>query len=196
MRTPSIALFGAPAAGAARRFLSASLATEIGLLLVLSLMFPFLIHLLPVPEDARPGPRLLPMFYAPLIGALLGRTWSAVAVAVAAPWLNWLLTTHPAPRGAIVMTVQLLVFVAVVRALLRWLGARSFLAVPAYFAGMAASMLLIAIWPELNGGRPVFAWASGTVAMALPGVAVLVLVNWLALRFYPPSPGGGPPVAA
>jgi hypothetical protein len=178
MRTSSIALFGAPAAGTAPRFLTASLASEMGVLLALSLMFPFLIHLLPVPEDARLGPRLLPMFYAPLLGALLGRTWSAVAVAVAAPWLNWLLTTHPAPRGAIVMTVQLLVFVAVVRGLIGRFGARWYFAAPAYFLCIGASMMLVALVPEL------------------PGVAVLVLINWLALRFYPPSPGGGPPVAA
>ncbi|MBI5769453.1 MAG: hypothetical protein HZA93_16885 [Verrucomicrobia bacterium] len=196
MRTSSIATLSAPATGSVPRFLTASLATEIGVLLVLSLLFPFMIHLLPVPEDARLGPRLLPMFYAPLLGALLGRTRSAVAVAVAAPWLNWLLTTHPAPRGAVVMMVQLLVFVAVVRAGIVRFGPRWYLAAPAYFLGIAASMALVGLFPELNGGRPVFAWASSSVMMALPGVAVLVLINWLALRFYPPSPGGGGPVAA
>jgi hypothetical protein len=196
MRHPSITLCSAPAAGAAPRFLTTSTATEIGVLLALSLMFPFLVHLLPVPEDTRLGPRLIPMFYAPLLGALLGRTRSAVAVALLAPWLNWVLTSHPAPRGAVVMMVQLVVFVAVVRGLLSRLGARWYLAAPAYFLCIGASMILVTLVPELNGGRPVFAWASGAVTMALPGVAVLVLINWLAVRFYPPGPGGGPPVTA
>lgn len=72
-------------AGPLRRFLTATLARELGVLLSLSVMFPFMIHLLPVPEDARLGPRLLPMFYAPLLAALLGRTQTALIVAVAAP---------------------------------------------------------------------------------------------------------------
>lgn len=185
-----------PATRALPRFLTATVATEIGVLLVLSLLFPFMIHLLPVPDDTRLGPRLLPMFYAPLLGALLGRTRSAVAVALVAPWLNWILTTHPAPRGAVVMTVQLVVFVAVIRAGIARLGPRFYLAVPAYLIGILASMLLLLGFPALNGGRPVLAWASTTVTMALPGVAVLLLINWLAVRWYPPTPGGGGPVAA
>src|ERR1019366_1892129 len=100
-------------AAPAPRFLTASVASELGILLALSVMFPFLIHILPVPEDARLGPRLLPIFYAPLLAALLGRTLSALMVAVAAPWLNWALTSHPAPQGALVMMLQLLVFVCV-----------------------------------------------------------------------------------
>lgn len=183
-------------APATPRFLTTSLATEIGILLVLSLLFPFLIHLVPVPEDVRLGPRLLPMFYAPLLGALLGRTRSALIVAMVAPWLNWALTSHPTPRGAIMTTLQLLVFVWVVRILLRRLGARWFLAAPAYVAAMAAAAIVAAIFPELITGRPVVPWVLNSVTMALPGVAVLTLINWLAVRFYPPSPGGGGPVAA
>ena len=79
----------------AARFLTVSLARELGILLCLSVMFPFLIHIIPVPGNAQLGPRLLPMFYAPLLAALLGRTRSAVAVALLAPWLNWALTAHP-----------------------------------------------------------------------------------------------------
>ncbi len=104
-----------PVAAPAPRFLTASMVSELGILLALSLLFPFLIHLVPVPDDVRLGPKLLPMFYAPLLGALLGRTRSAILVALAAPWLNWLLTSHPAPLGAVVMSLQLAVFVGVMR---------------------------------------------------------------------------------
>jgi len=183
-------------AGTAPRFLTASVASEIGILLVLSVMFPFLIHILPVPEDARLGARLLPMFYAPLLAALLGRTRSALTVAVAAPWLNWALTTHPAPRGAIVIMVQLLVFVWVVRVFLKQLGARWFLAAPAYVASWAAAMIVAAIFPDLIGGSPVLAWASNSVKMALPGLGILLLINWLTVRFCPPGSGGGGPATA
>lgn len=183
-------------AGPLRRFVTASLARELGILLSLTVMFPFMIHILPVPEDARLGPRLLPMFYAPLLAALIGRTRSALLVALAAPWLNWALTSHPSPRDAIVMTAQLVVFVFAVRALqarvnLRWLHAA-----PAYFAAIAASVLLTALFPDLIGGRPALASAAHAVTMGLPGIAILVLINWVVVRSYPSAPGGGGPLAA
>ncbi len=190
--------FDSAGAGAepAPRFLTASVASELGILLTLSVMFPFLIHILPVPEDARLGPRLLPMFYAPLLAALLGRTRSALIVAIAAPWLNWALTNHPTPRGAIVTMVQLLVFVWIVRVLLTRIGARWFLAAPAYVACLAIAMIVAAVFPDLIGGRPVVAWVLSSLTMALPGFGVLLLINWLAVRYYPPGPGGSGPAAA
>lgn len=178
------------------RFITASFASELGLGLALSLLFPFMIHLLPVPDDSRLGARLLPMFYAPLLAALLGRTTSAFAVAVLAPWVNWLITGHPVPRTGIVMTLQLVVFVAALRALLAPLGPRWYLAAPAYLLGLAASVLAAAVFPELIGSRPVLPWAAGTLTMALPGIAVLLLINWLALRVFPSGGAGGGPATA
>jgi hypothetical protein len=196
MRSANVLALAAPVAGTAPRFLTASWASELGILLALSVMFPFMIHLLPVPEDARLGARLLPMFYAPLLAALLGRTQSGVGLALVAPWLNWLLTRHPSPPSAALMTVQLLVFFAALRLALGRVGPRWYLAAPAYFLGLAASMLVAAAWPGLIGGRPVLTWAANTVTLAWPGVAVLVLINWLVLRFYPPGSGRGPLAAA
>ena len=180
----------------APRFLTASAAGEIGILLALSLMFPFLIHILPVPDDVRLGPKLLPMFYAPLLGALLGRTRSAIIVALAAPWLNWLLTSHPAPLGAVIMMLQLLVFVGVMRALVSAVGSRWFLAAPAYLGGLAASAAAAAIFPNLIGGRPAVAWALQNLVVGLPGIAILVAINWVAVRYLPSGPGGGDAMAA
>lgn len=177
------------------RPLAASVGVEIGVLLFLSLMFPFMIHLLPVPEDSRLGPRLLPMFYAPLLGALLGRARSAWTVALVGPWLNWLLTSHPVPPMAVVMTIQLAAFVGTLRWLLARLGARWFLAAPAYVAAMAAAALTAAVLPELIGGRDVLAWAAASLRLGLPGVGVLVAINWAVVRFYPSGPGG-PSLAA
>ncbi len=169
------------------RFLTASLARELGILLCLSVLFPFMVHLIPIPEDARLGPRLLPVFYAPLLATLWGRARSAVAVALLAPWLNWGLTGHPSPPGAVVMTVQLLGFVVALRALLAGVGARWFLAVPAYFCGLAASAAVAATVPSLIGGRAVLAWATQSAIVGLPGITILLLITWLALRHYPPG---------
>lgn len=180
----------------APRFLTVSLAREVGILLALSVMFPFMIHILPLPEDTRWGPRLLPMFYAPLLAAIWGRTSSALLIALLAPWVNRLLTGHPATATATVMMVELLGFVVALRLLLAQIGPRWFLAAPAYFAGKAIALLIVAIAPGLIAGRPALDWAAQSIVLALPGVAILVLINFLMLRAYPPSGDGDGPKAA
>lgn len=178
------------------RFLTVSLARELGILLCLSVMFPFMIHIIPVPSDARLGSRLLPMFYAPLLAVLWGRNRSALVLALTAPWLNWALTSHPAPSGAIVMVVELLGFVIVLRFLLAGMGALWFLAAPAYFSGKIVAMMAATFFPAMIGGRAALAWATQSIAIGAPGIAILVLINWLVLRHYPPGPSGGGPMAA
>lgn len=178
------------------RFLTATLARELGILLTLSVLFPFLMHLLPVPETSRLGARLLPMFYAPLLAALWGRRETGWLVAALAPWLNWALTGHPAPVGAVVMMIQLLVFVLVVPLLLNTAMVRWLVAVPAYLAGMGMAMLAAFVIPALIGGRAPVTWLAQSVVMSLPGVALLVLITCAVLRFYPPSGQGGGPMAA
>ncbi len=174
-------------AGRIGRFMTVSLARELGVLLALSVMFPFMVHILPVPGDAQLGPRLLPMFYAPLLAALWGRVRPAAAVALLAPWLNWALTGHPPPLLAVVTMVELSGFVLVVRWLFAGVGPRWYLAAPAYFAGMAAAALVAGLFPALIGGRPALAWAAQSIVIGEPGILILLLINWLALRYYPPG---------
>ena len=178
------------------RFLNVSFACEVGVLLCLSVMFPFLIHIIPVPADSKLGPRLLPMFYAPLLAVLLGRSRLAVLLAFAAPWLNRALTSYPALPSAAVMMVELLGFVFVFQFMMAEVGARWFLAVPAYFSGKIAAVTVGVFFPELIGRGNAGAWAAQSVVTAAPGIAILVLINWLVLRYYPPGPEGGGSVSA
>lgn len=182
--------------GRALRFLTVSTARELGVLLCLSVMFPFMVHIIPVPEDARLGARLLPVFYAPLLAVLLGRQGTAVAVALLAPWLNWALTSHPAPTGAVSMTIELLVFVLAMRAMLARAGARWFLAAPAYVLSIAAAALAASAFPLLIGGRAPLAWAAGCVVTGMPGIAIITLINWLVPLHYPPGGSGDGPKPA
>lgn len=183
-------------AGPLHRFLTVSLVRELGILLSLSVMFPFMIHVLPVPSDARLGPRLLPMFYAPLLAVLLGRRRSALLVALGASWLNWALTTHPAPPGALLLMIHLLVFVTVSRLLLSQSGDKGFIAVPAYLAGLAVATLVAAVIPALVGGHDALPWALGGLAIGWPGGAILGLINWFVARSFAPGSGDGGPMAA
>ena len=126
----------------------------------------------------------------------LYRTRSALALALAAPWLNWALTSHPTPPIAVVTMVELLGFVLVLRFLLAEVGARWFLAAPAYLSGKIAAVMAATFFPSLIGGGAALAWAAQSLVVGAPGIAILVLINWLALRYYPPGPAGGGPVAA
>jgi hypothetical protein len=184
------------AARPAPRFLTLTVARELGILLALSVLFPFMVHLIPVPEDARLGQRLLPMFYAPLLGVLWGRPRLALVVALLAPWLNWLLTRHPSPPSAALMSLELLVFVLGVSTLLARLGPRWFLPLPAYAAGKAATVIAAALLPALIGGRPLVAWVANALVQGLPGLAILVVLTLLVLRFYPPNSSGHGPATA
>lgn len=94
------------------------------------------------------------------------------------------------------MTIQLLAFVFSLRVLLRGVGPRWFLAAPAYLASMAAAALVVGAFPAFIGGRGAVSWAAQSVMTGLPGIAILVLINWLAVRTYPSGPAGGGPLAA
>jgi hypothetical protein len=93
--------------------------------------------------------------------------------------------------------VELLGFVLVFRFLMAEIGARWFLAVPAYFSGKIAAVIAATFIPSLTGGGAALVWAAQGVVIGAPGIAILVFINWFALRHYPPGPaGGGGPMAA
>jgi hypothetical protein len=47
--------------------------------------------------------------------------------------------------------------------------------------------LVAALLPVLIGGRPPLAWAAQGIVTGGPGIVILMLINWLALRHYPPG---------
>jgi hypothetical protein len=61
---------------------------------------------------------------------------------------------------------------------------------------MAAATLVVVLFPALIAGRGGLAWAAQSVVTGLPGIAILVLINWLAIRTYPSGPADGGPRAA
>lgn len=178
------------------RFMTVSLAREMGILLCLSVLFPFMVHLLPVPGDTRLGARLLPMYYAPLLAVLWGRPVSAWALALGAPWLNLVVTGHPSSSGATVLLLELIGFVAAWRWLMAQLQPRAYFAVPAYLTGKLLATVVVALAPDLIRGRSAIAWATDSALTGLPGVAILVGITALALRCYPSDGAGRGPVAA
>ncbi len=163
-------------------------AAEAAGLFALTLFAPFVIHLLPVWGDEPWGARLLPIFFGPLLATLFCRKEVGIAIALLAPWVNFWLTGRPLPPMALILCVQLLVFVLFLRWRFAGRGPRLHDPVLAYPVAVAASAILIALVPSLHPAGPVAHWI-GSVAGAWLGMALLAIVTHLAIRFHRQPPG-------
>lgn len=153
---------------------------------VASLAFPFLIHLLPAGEGVQLGSTLLPIFWAPLLAAFVFGSVPAVAAAALAPLVNNAVTGLPPDPALLSITLELLVFVGLVLALLPRVPRIPLLAPAAY----AVAKLAVTMGTWAMTGVPDAAGASlaASFQTALPGIAVLMLLNIVAL-----SVGARPP---
>lgn len=162
-------------------------AAEAAGLFALTLFAPFVIHLLPVWGDETWGARLLPMFFGPLLAAMFCRMEVGIAIALLAPWANHFLTGRPLPPMAVILCLQLLVFVLFLRWRFAVRGPRIHDPVFAYPTAVAASAGLIAVVPALHPAGPFAHWV-GSVLTAWPGMALLAAVTYLAIRFHRQPP--------
>ena len=146
---------------------------ETALILSASVMLPFLIHLIPPIGGIPFGARLLAMFYAPFIAVMLFKPHVAIITGLFSPILNSLLTGYPAPEIVGVLSVELVVFCLVAYLIRR--RAKN-------FRGTAALAYLIALLVVTCAAGASDAFFLRTVFNALPGIAMLVLMNILLLR--------------
>lgn len=168
------------------RFLSkrATLRGTAGLLAVAWLV-PFVVHLLPWSGPRPLGAHLLPMFWTAFAAVYLHGLRVGLLVGLFAPALNLALTGLPALRWLSVLSFELVVF-----ALFAWWAVRHrpalwFIAPAGYLAAKLAStglQTLLALFGDL--GAP-GAFLLGSLRNALPGLAVLAIINFALLKFYP-----------
>ena len=161
-------------------------AGEIGALFALTLFAPFVIHLLPVWGDENWGARLLPIFFGPLLASLYYRPMVGLAIALLAPWVNFLLTGRPLPPMALILCTQLFVYVVFLKTLSHHRGSRFSDAVVGYPVAVLGSACLIALAPNLHPLTPLAHWWT-SVTGAWPGMILLGVVSHLAIRHYPPT---------
>lgn len=146
----------------------------------LTFVLPLLFHLLP--SSGIPlGARLLPIFYAPLLAALLFPPVVALSASLIAPLLNHTLTGNPPLPVAAQLSAELLVFTGVVLLLRRRWPQLPVIALLAYVA--ARVVVFFAQQPAtiVSGG----AWQSlsASLQVALPGFVVLLLLNLVAVSW-------------
>jgi hypothetical protein len=148
---------------------------ETAALVGVALALPVLVHLLPA-ASVPWGARLLPMFYAPLLGVLLYRLHVGLIPAILAPGLNSLLTGSPALMLVPVLTVELTVFTIVAYALARRWRHHWPIVLVSFVLARAASALMMAVLPWLVEIRPVGALSTHAFLTGLPGLFALTLL--------------------
>ena len=138
---------------------------DLAVFLGLTLLAPWVVHMIPSWDDSPIGAKLLPIFYAPLIAALTGRGQVAVTVALLAPWVNHLLFGMP-PRP-----------IAMLQA---WLGPVAYLATkPIVFVALLS-------FPGLMPSLSAAAFTVSSTVQAWPGLVVLALLSLFVNKLFPP----------
>lgn len=163
-------------------FLSAGQVRQTAVLLGMSLFLPFLIHLIPSYDDASWGPRLLPLFYAPIIAALLYKPHVSLILALAPLTLNHLITGRPSVPFAFQLSLEMLVFTGFAR-YFAWKRLPFWIIGPAaYVLGKPVMVLVVFLVAGLPGSGDPVDWAVHSLLVAIPGVFILGLIGYFISR--------------
>ena len=140
---------------------------------IAAFLFPFLVHLISPAQGIPLGARLLPMFYAPLVAALLYRYHVAVIAALAGPLLNYWVTGHPLPSMLLTLTLELVLFVSIVFLLRNKRGVMPWILAPlAYILALGFAALIKGL-----GEAQAWDFFSQAISTGWMGVIILWMIN-------------------
>lgn len=149
----------------------------VSVLLTATVALPFFVHLIPNTGSSPIGAVLLPIFYAPLVAALLYRVHVGLLAAVAGPVLNHLITGMPAPEILLILTLELILFTGIVYRL-RNVSYAGWISGPlAYLSAKLFSMLMLFIMPAILPGQDPFSFFTYSISNAIPGLFVLLIIG-------------------
>ena len=159
---------------------------DLAVFLGLTLLAPWVVHMIPSWDDSPIGAKLLPIFYAPLIAALTGRGQVAVTVALLAPWVNHLLFGMPPRPIAMLLNIELVVFSIVAASMAsRWAG-QAWLGPVAYLATKPIVFVALLSFPGLMPSLSAAAFTVSSTVQAWPGSVVLALLSLFVNKLFPP----------
>jgi hypothetical protein len=150
-----------------------------------AVLLPVAVHLLPDVNNVPMGARLLPMFLTPLVAIYLARPAVGIAAAALAPILNNAITGRPAGPMLTSITIELVVFSLIISlAHGRWPRFAG-IAPLAYIMARAIAVATMATFGDSS-------WPTGEgflrgLALAVPGIVLLTLLNIVLVRAH----GGG-----
>ena len=148
---------------------------------VAMIALPALIHLIPPVNGISWGLRLLPLFYAPFLAALLFHPAVSLIAGLVAPLLNYAFTGSPPYEIALVLSFELVVFSAIVLIVERRRPKFALLAPMALILAKAVSAIALLVTPFSFGGWSYF---SGSLQTSWPALIVLTALNLLTVRYF------------
>jgi membrane-associated HD superfamily phosphohydrolase len=155
------------------------------LILMAAVFFPFVIHLIPPHNGFSIGAYLLPMFYIPFIALFLYNWKVAIPIAILAPLLNFLVTGNPNWGLLMILTLELVLFTGIAFILLNHKTLKWIAAPFGYIGAKVISSLLLFVIPIMPAAPMEF--FLGSLSRALPGIGILLLLNFLLLKYGNPS---------
>lgn len=144
----------------------------------LTFALPLLFHLLPS-SGVPLGARLLPIFYTPLLAALLFPPVVALSASLLAPFINHALMGNPPLPMAAQLSAELLVFSGVMLLMRRHWPRLPVTAPLAYL--VARSVVFFAQQPATLASSGAWGVLLTSLRIALPGLAALFALNLVAV---------------
>ncbi len=156
---------------------------ETAVVLLLSVLIPFLIHLFPDYNGVVVGAILLPMFWAPYIAVKFFKFHVGLITALAAPAINYLITGNPRIEILTLTTIQLTLFV-IITGLLKNIAPLKYLnALLSYIISALFASLLLVLIPSLMPGLILGNYFISSFVTCIPGIVVLAAINFTAVKF-------------
>jgi len=152
-----------------------------------AIVLPLAVHLIPDVNNVPMGARLLPMFLAPLVAIYLARPVVGIAAAALAPILNNAITGRPTGQMLTSITIELFLFSLIISLAHGRYPRFAAIAPLAYVMARAAAVATMVAfgdssWPAGEG-------LLGGLALAVPGIVLLTLLNIVLVRAH--EGGGG-----
>lgn len=147
----------------------------------LTFALPLLFHLLPS-AGIPLGARLLPIFYAPLLAALLFPPVVALSASLVAPLINHVLTGNPPLPMAAQLSAELMVFTGMVLLLRRRWPLLPVIAPLAYL--VARVTVFFAQQPGALASDKAWQVLLMSLQVALPGFGMLLLLNLVSVNLH------------
>ena len=145
------------------------------ILLAASILFQFLIHL--IPSSGTPlGAVLLAMFFAPLIAVIFFKAHTAFIVGILSPVLNYFITGSPRAEILPLMTIELVLFVSLLYLFFNISRVKKISALLAVIISIALSFPIASLFSGYSGNL------LSSLTTAIPGILLLTSLNYFLVR--------------
>ncbi len=156
---------------------------ETALVLALSVLITFLIHLLPSYNGIPVGAIFLAMFFAPYFAVKYFKFHVALLTSLAAPFMNYLITGNPRADLIPLLTLQLALFISASKIFSNFSSLKYLDALSSYVVAMVISFLALLAFPVLMSNSSLASYFQSAFVTGLPGILLLVLMNVALIQF-------------